>query len=175
MNGEKLPSKANQEASQENPWSILENYPWHDAPQKEKRPNQPERMISPLPVINWDEFCAATDEAKHAFVDAVREDFGPIGYTGFFRLFNSRRYWVQRWMHPKFYGDIRSPKPFIEPGTQPSMDEVKETLKSLDYQWKSVKLSPEQQERFSTWSKQCYRTRAGEQILPFEAPDTEND
>ena len=54
------------------------------------------------------------------------------------------------------------------------MDEVKETLKSLDYLWKSVKLSPEQQKRFNTWYKQCYRVRGGEDIEPFLNSDAEN-
>ena len=180
MNGEKLSPDTDQESDQSNPWSVLENYPWHDVAQNENEPEQVERMVSPLPVISWDEFCRATDEAKHAFVDAVRDDFGPVGYIGFFTLFNSRRYWLQRWAHPKLYGDtakteeIRSRSPFVEPGKQQSLDEVKETLKSLDYQWKSVKLSPKQQEKFSTWYKQCYRVRAGEEIKPFSDPDAEN-
>lgn len=184
MNGEKLPSATDQDSGQSNPWSILENYSWHDAVQKENEPEQVERMVSPLPVINWDEFCAATDEAKHAFVDAVRDDFGPVGYIGFFTLFNSRRYWLQKWMHEpikaQLAGDhekneeLRRQRPFVESGKQPSMDEVKETLKSLDYQWNSVKLSPKQRERFNTWYKQCYRVRAGEKIAPFGDSKTEN-
>ena len=167
MNGETLPhSNKNTSDDQPNAWAALEDL--RNQQQNIASGNNAERLVAPLPIINWDEFDASEDDEKRAFVDAVRNEFGSVGYAAFHKIFDSRSYWHTRWVKEYHKNRQAANEPvYMEAGTRPSQDAVTVELKRLGYQWEQSRLEPEQQRRFDEWRKQVYRVRAGEYIAPF--------